>query len=73
MQNEHEYMTVNEAAAAAKICRSMFYRVIGALPPGTVRTRKLGRRTLISKADWMAYLADLPAAEIGRRNTTEAA
>ena len=54
---EHEGLSVTEACAIAGIGRSKLYEVIS---NGSLKARKLGKRTLILRDDLRQFLAALP-------------
>jgi hypothetical protein len=55
------YVPVKQACVVGGFGRSKLYEVVG---HGLVRAVKLGSKTLIDTASLLAYLADLPAAQI---------
>jgi excisionase family DNA binding protein len=54
-----EGLSVAEACAVAGIGRTKLYQAIA---DGTLLARKLGKRTIILRADLRTFLASLPAA-----------
>jgi excisionase family DNA binding protein len=54
-----EGLSIAEACAVAGIGRTKLYQAIA---DGTLLARKLGKRTIILRADLRAFLASLPAA-----------
>ena len=55
-------VTIPDAVKASGMSRSSLYE---ALKRGDLSARKAGRRTLISFADLQAYIANLPAYQVG--------
>ena len=57
--------SVSVAAGRLSICRAQLYREIGA---GRLVARKLGRRTLIERAEQQAWLSALPVMHASEAN-----
>lgn len=57
---QREGLSIAEACAVAGIGRTMLYEAIAA---GLLRSRKLGKRRIILKADLDDFLISLPVAE----------
>lgn len=55
--------SINDAVLASGLGRDMIY---GAIRDGRLKARKVGRRTLILRADLEAYLCNLPTLELNR-------
>jgi len=55
-------ITIPDAVKASGMSRTTIYE---ALKRGDLTARKAGRRTLISFSDLQAYLANLPAYQVG--------
>lgn len=53
--------SVNDTVLASGLCRDMIY---SAIRNGNLKARKVGRRTLILRADLEAYLFSLPQLEL---------
>jgi hypothetical protein len=49
--------SIGELAACGPVGRSTIYNAIAA---GTLRARKIGRRTIVLDEDWRAFLTDAP-------------
>jgi excisionase family DNA binding protein len=57
--SSREALSIAEACAAIGIGRTKIYEAIG---QGSLKARKLGKRTIILKDDLRAFLAALPVA-----------
>lgn len=53
--------SINDAVLASGLGRDMIY---GAIRDGRLKARKVGRRTLILRADLEAYLSSLPELQL---------
>jgi excisionase family DNA binding protein len=62
MTDETAALTIDEYCRAYRICRETAYREIRA---GRLPARKLGRKTLVLRADAEAWAASLPALRTG--------
>jgi excisionase family DNA binding protein len=56
-------LSIIEAARTASVGRNSIYE---ALASGKLKARKMGRRTIILDGDLRAWLASLPALDLGR-------
>lgn len=60
MQTElPELLTVADFVARFRVSRTALYRLLG---DGALKARKVGRRTMIARAEAERWLASLPAA-----------
>jgi excisionase family DNA binding protein len=53
-------VSIEDVVRTSGLCRTTVYQAIGA---GQLRARKVGRRTLILRADLTSWLQSLPAIE----------
>ena len=58
-------MSVDEFCGWASIGRSKFYQEVGA---GRIRLRKIGRKSVVTMPDALAWLSNLPVAAWGAAN-----
>ena len=60
MQQTPELLTVADFVQRFRVSRTALYRLLSA---GDIKARKVGRRTMIARADAENWLASLPAAK----------
>jgi hypothetical protein len=73
MQNEgktNSALTIDDAVRESGVSRTQIYMALGA---GTLVARKLGRRTILIREEWEAFLRNLPVAKINVRPTQKKA
>ena len=57
-------LTIEEAVRESGVSRTQIYMALGA---GTLLARKFGRRTILIREEWEAFLRNLPVAKINVR------
>lgn len=65
MERVPELLTIQDFVACFRVSRTATYRLLAS---GALKARKVGRRTMIARADAEAWLRALPAA--GRAPTS---
>jgi excisionase family DNA binding protein len=55
--NDNELLTVPEACRALRVSQRTLYNI---LKSGTLKAKKIGRRTYILRSETMRFVADLP-------------
>lgn len=58
-------LTIDEAVRESGVSRTQIYMALGA---GTLVARKFGRRTILIRDEWNAFLRNLPVAKISVRS-----
>ena len=62
--NPNSSLTIDEAVRESGVSRTQIYLALGA---GTLVARKFGRRTILIREEWEAFLRNLPVAKINVR------
>jgi excisionase family DNA binding protein len=57
-------LTIDEAVRESGVSRTQIYMALGA---GKLEARKFGRRTILIREEWEAFLRNLPVAKINVR------